>query len=311
MPRRVKLSEAQYPAVLNGMLRAEMAALAPSPQSMSMLYNTVRADSGIGAYPWASWVEGPKEWTGTRTYGRIREALGQLINKDWTNGLLVDRKVVRRRGIGVYRPNLAMMAMRQRDWKDQMATELLPMLDSTNALDGHPFFSETANVVASRGFDNIMAGRGESVANLKADLRDARVAGMRFKWEGHDLPMTIPFDTVVCPPELEDAFELLRGSRSSTDDNQNAGVVNTARKYLTNIIPTALLEDTNDWYYFCTAFPIKPLIYQWEPMENGREVFPEVDMTKYVSDGEIGYAFGSSGVVGPGMPFLGIKVTNS
>ena len=290
------------------MLRAEMAALAPSPASMSFLYNTIRADSGVGAFPWMSWPEGPKEWTGTREYGRIREAFGQLRNKDWTNGLLIDRKTVRRRGISIYRPTLAMMAMRQRDWKDQMAAELLPLLETTNALDGHPFFSSD---VALRGFSNEIAGRGVSPENLKADLRDARVAGQRFKWMEHALPMTITFDTVVCPPELEDSFELLRGSRAAIEDGKNVGVINTARKYLTNIVVSNLLTDTNNWYYFAGGLPIKPLIYQWEPMENGREVFPEIDMTKFTSDGEIGYAFGSSGVVGPGMPFLGMLVKNA
>lgn len=309
MPRRVPLQEAQYPAVISAMIRAEMAALAPSPQSMASLYNTVRADSGIGAFPWRSWPTGPKEWIGTRTYQRLRESIGQLENKDWTNGLEVDRKMVRRRGMEIYRPELAMIAMRQQSWKDEMAVRLLPMLGAVNALDGHPFFSDS--VTAERGFDNIMTGRGESPENLKADLRDARVAGMRFKWEGYELPLGIRFDTVVCPPELEDNFDLLRGSSASVEANQNAGVINTARKYLGSVIVSELLEDTNDWYYFAGGFPIKPLIYQWEPMENGREVMPETDMTKFVSDGLIGFAFGSSGVVGPGMPFLGMKVTNS
>ena len=308
MPRKVTLSEAQYPNVLNTMMRAEMAALAPQPMSMNPLYNTVRADSGIAAYPWASWVDGPEEWTGTRTYGRIREALGQLRNKDWSNGILVERKEVRRRGIGYIRPSIAMMAMRQQTWKDQLAVELLPMLTATNALDGHPFFSSDASL---RGFSNIIAGTGVGAANLAADLRKARIAGRRFKWMDHKLPMGVGFNTVVIPPELEDDFILLAESAAAIQDNKSAGVVNTARKYIGNLIVNELLEDPNDWYYFNTALPIKPLIYQWEPMENGREVMPETDMTKYVSDGHIGYAVSSAGIVGPGFPFLGIKVTNA
>lgn len=313
--QQVTLSEVQYPAVLHAMFRAEVASMNASPTDMSSLYWSVQAPSGVGAFPWTSDVEGPKEWVGTRSYARIREVFGQLHNKDWSNGLLVDRKVVRRRGIGVYRPNINMMAMRQRDWKDQMAGEVLPMLNTLKALDGQNYFLTDKTV---RGYVNQIAGRGVDPANLKADMVAVRIAMMRTPNEGGDLPRNIVPDTVICPPELYDAFEMLRQSAAAvpgTVDGSAApagyGVANTAKAYFRNVIPNPQLTDTNDWYFACTSFAVKPLIYQWEPMENGREVYPEVDMTKYVSDGHIGYAFSSAGIIGPGLPWLMWKVVNS
>ena len=312
--QQVTLSETQYPAVLHAMFRAEVAAMNASPTDMSELYWSVQAPSGVGAFPWTSDVKGPEEWVGTRTYARIREVFGQLHNKDWSNGLLIDRKVVRRRGIGVYRPNINMVAMRQRDWKDQMAADVLPMLTTLKALDGKVYFTSDKTV---RGYENMIDGRGTDPASLKADMVDVRVRMMRTPNEGGDLPRNIVPDTVVCPPELVDSFELLRlssaavpGQVGGKDAPAGYGVANTAKTYFKNVIPSPQLIDTGDWYFACTMFAIKPLIYQWEPMENGQEVFPEVDMTKYVSDGHIGYAFSSAGIVGPGLPWLMWKINN-
>lgn len=275
---------------------------------LAALFMPTTAPSGTGDYGWLKDVPGVEEWMGSKTYKGLETASYQIVNKSWYDGFSVHKNFIRRQQLDFIGPRIQMLVQNFATFKAERVITKLIAGDATEAYDGVNFFSNASGV---RVNDNLLTGSGVTLSDLKSDIASARKAAMMFK-SSESKYLRVNLDTIICSLAMEDLFRQIATSAADPSASQS-GVANVTRTYIRNIIAVPELDDDDqyDWYFAASNAPLKPFIYQSEPLENGQEVLPVVDRSKYESDGVIGFSAEHAGEAGYGFPELIVKVVNT
>ena len=267
------------------------------------------ANNGSRIYGWLGSVPGVREWLGTKSYKQMKEYNYVVRNKEWYNALTMKKKELRRSGLIDIPMMLEGMVKEHANHKLELIIGALIDGTSNTAFDNIAFFSDASGV---RVNDNLLAGAGTSLANLKTGIIAARVAMASFVNDNGQLMRVVP-NTIVCPLALETSFREIKESTVEATVATRTGVANVVGGYIDNIIADPLLDadDANDWYYLATSATLKPVVIQTEAMNEGDEFETVLDETKWASDGILGYSVESASNVGYGLPALAVKTVNT
>lgn len=268
----------------------------------------VQADSGSSLFAWLGDVPGVREWLGTKTYGQLSEYNYVIRNKEWYDGFSLHKRDIRRNGLVNVPVHMNQLLSNHKDHKKELIMTALLQGDVNTAFDNIAFFSNATGV---RLNDNLLAGAGVTLANLKTDIIASRIAMASFVNERGKLLRIFP-DTVVCPLALETSFREIATSTADPTASQS-GVANVAGGYIKKIItdPALDADDANDWYYIASTASIKPIILQKEDSNNGSEFESVIDMKDYPGNGRIYYSIESIHNTGYGLPEVAVKVVNT
>lgn len=266
---------------------------------VDMLVTRVNSTGSDEKYGWLGDVPGMKEWIGDKEYAGIEDYDYTIKNKDWYNGISIDRNELDDDRYGMVLPRIESMALAAANWPMELVAELIRDGDTNLAYDNAAFFSNrTIN-------DNLLAGSGVTLANLKTDLTTGRTTMMRFVSDTGKLLRLVP-DVIVCPPELEITFRELIESTAVQGTGYNEASKNVWSKWIKSIIPLPDLTDTNDWYIFATSMPLKPFIFQ-----DRKKPVPVLDDTKVKANRTYGYSVEMRGNAGYGFYQMAVKFVNA
>lgn len=252
-------------------------------------------------YGWLGAMPAVSQWLGERNSKEFKDYDYTIKNKDWETSVPVFENDWDDDQTGSYDLIPAMLAKKVMTHPEKLISDLVIDGDTALAYDGIAFFSD---VSAPRDIDNLLAGTGTSLAQLKADLIAALTAQAKFPDDQGSI-LNITGNVIYCPIALQYLFESLV---YSTADPTASGGVNTFNPFHNKftIIGDARLDadDANDWYLFATNEVVKPFIWQ---LRQGAK--PSMEKTNHTKQWVFGSDYRGNG--GYGIPHLGVKTVNS
>ena len=252
-------------------------------------------------YGWLGAMPSVQQWIGERNSKELRNYDYTIRNKDWEASVPVFENDWDDDQTGSYDMIPAMLAKRVLVHPEKLLNEVIIAGTSGLAYDGVAFFSDASGL---RTIDNLLAGTGITLAQLKADLIAALTAMAKFD-DDNDEILNITGNVIYCPIALKHLFESLV---FSTADPTASGGVNTFNPFngKFTIIGDARLDadDVNDWYLFATNEIVQPFIYQLRQTAR-----PSMEKTNHTKQWVFGSDYRSN--VGYGIPHLAIKTVNS
>ena len=277
----------------------------PINDGLMNLATRVPSNSNSETYGWFGDVPMVREWLGAKKAKSLKDYSYTLANKDWEATIEVDRNELEDDQYGMILPRVQMLATAARENEAILLSNLIINGTSNTAYDGVAFFSDASGV---RLIDNLLSGTGTSASQIETDLGTARAAMMGFYFDQSDRKYGFKMDTIVCPPALEITFMKILESTTAVSASA-AGVVNPFKNILSRVIVDPRLSDANDWYGFCTTYPIKPLVFQDRKQVEFKSLVEGSDVAfnwkKYLYSAEsrcnAGYAF----------PQMAVKVVNT
>lgn len=268
--------------------------------NLNQLYTRVNSTSKDQKYGWLGDVPAIREWIGDKDTSGLKDSEYTIVNKHWYSAIGIDENEIKDDQTNMIKPRVETMAGDMANFPMDLVAELIRDGDVNLAYDGYPYF---ANRPVN---DNLLAGTGITLANLKADLATGRVAMQRFVSDTGKMFKLKP-NVIVCPPELEVPFmELIKSTSPQDSNNYNSAGTNPWSSWITSVISVPELTDTNDWYMFHTMKPLKPFIYQ-----DREKPSTKIDDTSRNRNRKIIYSSECRGNGGYGFPMMGIKIVNT
>ncbi len=161
----------------------ETAKPAPWEDFTTIVPSTTRTENFVNATP----VPGFAEWLGHRNYGRVDSFIYSIRNRTFSSGFLAELEDIEDDQVGFLQTKPKELVIRGKKFPGRMVLKLLgqccpgsiqsgrPLIGSTKAFDGIPFFATGQRTPAGAGFgtgDNIMnfqsAAGGPQTYNLVA-----------------------------------------------------------------------------------------------------------------------------------------------
>ncbi len=259
------------------------------------LSTEVPSTSASEKYGWLGDLPIVQEWLGDKVAGVVHDYNETIVNKDWYSAVDIDRNELDDDQLGRIKPRIESLAQTVLRWRGELVAQFILNGLVGLAYDGAAFFSNRA-----APNDNLLAGTGVTVAQLRADIYTARAAMMKFQSDQGNV-MGLEMDTIVVPPELEGPM-LEAVSPSVYLTNLSANPIST---WIKNVIVCPSTTDVNDWYGFATGFPIKPILYQ-----NRSGVDLVLDDTQVKKNRKLIYSAEMRGNAGYGFFQMGVQVVN-
>lgn len=267
---------------------------------MSQLYTVVPSTKSEEKYGWLGDVPKVQAWVGDKNMKSLKDYDYTIVNKDFEGTISIDRNELDDDQYGMVQPRITSLAQSAAVFPMELIAELIRDGDTNLAYDGSAYFANRAIN------DNLLAGSGITLANLKADLATGRTTMQRFVSDTGNL-LKIKPNVIVCPPELEVLFmELVNSTAPQDATNYNSAGTNPWRTWITAVISIPELTDTNDWYMFNTTMPLKPFFYQ-----NRKSATPGIDRGQEFQNRTIAYGVELRGNGGYGFPQMGVKFVNA
>jgi phage major head subunit gpT-like protein len=273
----------------------------PHLAAVQELYTLINSNAESESYAWLGDVPIVREWIGEKNIGALKDYGYSIKNKDFYSGFSIDRNELDDEQMPAILPRVRSLSEAVARFPWQLVVNLIINGTSGLAYDGEAFFG------TSRGAPNVntFAGTGTSVAQIRADIANARARMMRFTSDT-GRPMGTMMDTIVCPPEIESVvLEAVRGNTVIAVDGTGQSF-NPANGWIRNVITFPELTDNNDWYGFATGGSLKPFILQ---MRKNAE--PILDDTQVKRNRKLDYSAEMRGNAGYGFWQMAIKVTNT
>jgi len=199
-----------------------------------------------------------REFLNERIITGLNESSYVLVNKTFEMTIGFKKDDLDDQKSGMFDIRINQMGQRAANHPVKLLIEVLELGTTDISLDGVSFYNDAH---PQRGHqtgtqDNLLAGTGTTVAQLKTDFGVAVAALKNFEDEGGE-----PFDefvtdlVVVCSPDIEVNFtEALESELISNTSN--------AIKGRADIIISARLTDVDDWYLLSVGGLVKPLVFQ-------------------------------------------------
>ena len=184
--------------------------------------------------------------------------------------------------------------------KAELISDLVTNGTTDTAYDSSAFF---ANRTAPN--DNLLAGSGTTLAQIKADIQSTRAAMMKFTDPNTSRVLHIIGDTIYCPPELEGSMLEVVGSTTDPSLTGSANF-NATNRFIKAVVADPRLSDANDWYLLATTYPLKPFIFQ-----ERKAPTIVLDRTEEARNRKIHYSVESRRNAGYGFFQMAAKVVNS
>lgn len=288
---------------------------AKSAQKRQLFATEVPSDTLIESYNWLGTVPAMTEWLDERRLAGLTAHNYSITNRDWANGIEVDRNTFKDNKLGLIMPRIQQLSLEAVRFEDQLTIEGFVNGTTELCYDGQFFFDtdhKDPGAEYQTNQSNLLTGTGVGVAALLADYDAARVAMRRFR-DGAGRPMNIMATHVLAPPELEGSFNRILNTEHYPvvfGSNTAAASAGNPWKGTTKLETSAYLTDANDWYLLALAEPVKPLIFQmrqqpeFAALDNPRD--EEVFMRK-----KFRYGADARYAVGYGLWQIAIKVSNS
>ena len=219
-------------------------------------------------YDWLGALPELREWLGPRVQQALRGFHYELVNQEWEMTIPIMRTDYEDNQLGQYPVRIMEMGAKTAAHPDKYLTEVRMNGTSGICYDGKAFYANDHSEGDSGVQDNLLAGTGDSLAQVTADFESARASLRNFKNDrgqpfNQMLGMDIPL-LVTIPPQLEGAFRRLRNNETvAVEAATNAGgsQSNTWRGSFDYMID-ARLSDSNDWYMDFVGDMVKPFIKQ-------------------------------------------------
>ena len=206
-------------------------------------------------YGWLGQTPGLTEWTDQRTVKNLIDFDYEIVNKHYESTIQIDRDELADDQIGNLKVRVSDLAEKAK--RHPVTLFYNALINGTTDLcyDGQAFFSNSHASGVSGTQDNLLAGAGATVANLKTDFTAATTAMRTFK-DDQGQPLNLDMSlTMVVPPALEGAArEFLNASLISSTTNIYKGAA--------SLVVSPYLTDVNDWYLMNSAGTIKPIVQQ-------------------------------------------------
>lgn len=215
----------------------------------------VPSTSASEKFGWLGDMPQLREWFGDRQIKEAADHEYTITNRDFEGTVGVDRNEIMDDQMGIIKPRIQTLAVRAKEHPNVLLSGLIVNGTTLLAYDGSAFF---ANRTAPN--DNLLGGTGTTDAQILTDMGTVRAAMMRFEDDNGE-PIGMVFDTIVCPPELLDAFGRIMSSATHIAATAS-GVENQWKSVVKRVIVNWRLSDVDDWYAFAADRPLKPLIYQ-------------------------------------------------
>ena len=231
---------------------------------IQQIATTIPSTTDTESYNWLGTVPGFTEWLGDRQMSGLNDFSFSIKNKDWANGLEVDRNAISDNKLGMYQPQIAMLAREAARHPDELLLATLIEGEGTAgptlAYDGQFFFDTDHAEGTSGNQDNDLAGNGVTPTLLQTDYETGRAA-MRNFVDDRGRPLGVVPDTILAPPALEGPFRQVLNSEffpTTAGDGASSNQWKGAAKLLIS----EYLTDSNDWYLLSLGGPIRPFIFQ-------------------------------------------------
>lgn len=231
---------------------------------MARLANIVPTSKKTETMAYLGDVPAFREWVDRRQISRLSTATFPITVADWENSLGIDMRDLDDEQIPMLALRITQLADQARRHPIQRLIEVMVAAQTTVGYDGVSFFNDAHPVRADESGtqDNDLAatttGGGGTVADLQTDYDAAHVAFARFEDEaGQPFHGDVaPTMTWVAPPELFRPFStLLFSNTQPANDGQNV------YQGQGDLITTARLTDTGDYYSYKTDGMVKPFVF--------------------------------------------------
>lgn len=268
----------------------------PYIEVLNALATMIPSTSDSEKYGWFGDVPEVEEWLGDKKAGNLADYDYSIKNKDWYNAIAIDRNELDDDKLGAILPRIQMLAQRAKSWKGKLIADLIINGTSGLAYDGSAYFANRASPN-----DNLLAGTGTTLAQIKADIYSARAAMFKFQSDTGKV-MGLQMDTIVCPPELEG---LMTEAVASTMGVAGDNIANPISRWIKRVIVLPNATDANDWYGFASGFPLRPFVYQ-----DRKDVENVLDDTEVKRNRKLTFSAEMRGNAGYGFFQMGVKVVN-
>lgn len=209
-------------------------------------------------YSWFGMVPPMEEWKDTRKLQALQAYSYTLKNKDWANGLEVDRNAIADDRLGQYPPRIRALATA---YYRRVVKEVFELLDSAHtslAYDGTAMCVDTRTIGKSGNIDNYLSGNySDSETEIRTAIGEG-LAAMTAYQDDYGDPLNLQPDAIVCAP----------GMRLAIIQALNPGVAGVMRPEAAVIPPERVIGNpyidtaAKDWFLLCTSEEIKPIILQ-------------------------------------------------
>jgi len=209
----------------------------------------VPSTTGIETYAWLGDLPGMREWVGDRVIKDLSASGYTIKNKDFELTVGIPRNVIEDDTIGLYSPNVQMLAQSAAVHPDKLVFSLLKSGFAGKCFDGQPFFSD-AHKVGKATASNKMTAKLTLAAYI-----EARTKMMSLKNEEGE-PLALIPDLLVAPPALEAT------ARDILVADYINGTKNTMQGTAELMIAPRLAGADTSWFLMDTSRPLKPMIFQ-------------------------------------------------
>lgn len=266
--------------------------------NFDMFINREKSNSDHEKYWIPQSMPGIKEWIDERHFGDFGDKALTVYNKDWDNGIKVDRNTLsdsREYLGGNLESWIKLLVRTYKSFPDKVCQTLLTA--NSNAFDETAMFATSRPNIDTGSYvlNNLISGTSSTtytLAEFEADYKSAKTAllGMADK-EGEPMNDN-PKLVVFVPRHLEDVAKVLLNSRqneiyvSGSQSNLYAGDA----EVVVNFRQTSTSD--NDWYLINVNNPFKPFVIQdrkapnWEVWDDTKKKYIE-----YGFDFRLGYNF--------------------
>jgi len=271
---------------------------------MASLGSVILSDGAEEDYRWLGDTPEFGELIGDINLDDLDDYSYTIKNKDFGAAVKMRKSELEDDKMDIILPRVkGMPAGENRKWGKMIHSLLLN--GTTNlAFDGVAFFSDATG---ARLNDNLLAGTisaaTPTLAQVAADIKTARTAGLRFKNTRGEI-IGVIFDTFVVPPELEMLFRQLQTS-DGDPTGSNPGTSNPYKGIIKKIIVDPALTDTNDFYCLSTGYSVGPFVRQ-----KRRGVETVLDVTELNKNNTCYFKADFRGNAGYGLPILAAKVVS-
>lgn len=212
-------------------------------------------------FEWIGRLPRLRKWVGSRYYKQLKkydynfsiDALESTVSIPYSkilNASKTELSAMARQRLKEYGAQIKM------DYPSDLVYEALVAGTSELCYDGQPFFANAhPTYYGATTFDNLLAGSGVSVANLKTDIATA-IYTLATMIDEENRKLNLKLGTIVCHPLLALTFSEVLVSSQGT-----GSAVNVLSGLGIKVISDARLVDENDWYAMATSPMLKPLVH--------------------------------------------------
>lgn len=204
-----------------------------------------------------------REWIGERVWHNLSSYAQTLLNKDWEDGIEVDRNDISDDQLGIYADAVSMLGMQAAKLWDDLLVAAIEAGHKSVIYDGQNFF-DTDHPVNLRGSTEV-----QSNYHVSTPLTPENYAIVRAKMRslvGEDgKPLGIVPTKLVVPPQLETMGKKVLEADNvieSVSGNGSAAVTNVNKGSASLEVIDELGGRPTTWMLVCDRFPIKPFYVQ-------------------------------------------------